>query len=415
MSEQFINQKAQDTFNLISQEINPNNIIGANHLIEKINNNKPLKGYFGTAPTGRIHIGYMKPFMKIADIINSGCELCILLADVHAFLDSRKSDLEDENKMIYYKELITESLKLLNVDMTKIHFVIGSSYQYNKSYMQDLLKYFDVVTDSQAKHAGAEVVKQCKEAKLSGLVYPLMQSLDEEHLSKQLEFELDFELGGNDQRKIFTFSVDHLGKLYPNRKFTYIMNDMISGLRNKSLERKEDYNAGSHKMSSSDSAGKIDLLFTHLEISQILKSTYCLEGEINDNTILDLCRCIIFPLLMRLNHNFVVIRKEKYGGNFIIKSYDELVEIFLNKKLHPEDLKISVAKLLFNILKPLRDHFESDKMKQILNRAYPSDEIKVESVNDKPVEVVAKSKRQLKKEAKKEKKKDNESEIIIHS
>src|SRR5437868_4517106 len=159
---QFNNEQARANYELMLHGIASNNIIGKSHLIEKLNkihsdtkeDKDVLRGYFGTAPTSKPHIGYMKPFLKIADLVEAGCEMYILLADVHAFLDSRKSDLEDQNRMLFYKELIIESLKLLNVDITKIHFVVGSSFQYSIPYIQDLLKYADVVTDTQAKHAG---------------------------------------------------------------------------------------------------------------------------------------------------------------------------------------------------------------------------------------------------------------------
>jgi len=40
----------------------------------------------------------------------------------------------------------------------------------------DLFRLSNVVTEHDAKKAGAEVVKQVENATLSGLIYPLMQS-----------------------------------------------------------------------------------------------------------------------------------------------------------------------------------------------------------------------------------------------
>ncbi|VEL22803.1 unnamed protein product [Protopolystoma xenopodis] len=48
-----------------------------------------------------------------------------------------------------------------------------------------------------ARKAGAEVVKQVANPLVSGLLYPLLQALDEEHLGVTAQF------GGVDQRKIF--------------------------------------------------------------------------------------------------------------------------------------------------------------------------------------------------------------------
>lgn len=55
-----------------------------------------------------------------------------------------------------------------------------------------------VVTEHDAKKAGAEVVKQVDNATLSGLIYPLMQALDEQYLG------VDAQFGGVDQRKVLT-------------------------------------------------------------------------------------------------------------------------------------------------------------------------------------------------------------------
>ena len=54
---------------------------------------RPLKLYWGTACTSKIHIGYFVLMMKIVDYINAGCDMTILIADLHAFLDNLKSSL----------------------------------------------------------------------------------------------------------------------------------------------------------------------------------------------------------------------------------------------------------------------------------------------------------------------------------
>ena len=41
-------------------------------VLRKILAKRPLKIYWGTAPTGRIHIGYLLPMMKLADFLRAG-------------------------------------------------------------------------------------------------------------------------------------------------------------------------------------------------------------------------------------------------------------------------------------------------------------------------------------------------------
>ncbi len=40
--------------------------------------------------------------------------------------------------------------------------------------------------------------------------------------------------------------------------------------------------------------------------------------------------------------------------------YEDVVEDFLGKKLHPDDLKPALAKAINDIIRPVREHFERD-------------------------------------------------------
>lgn len=356
----------EDKFNLIAKNIRTEDVIGKTALIEKLVSGQNLKGYFGTAPTGRVHVGYLVPLLKIAECVDAGCEIIILLADVHAFLDSRKSGLEDEAKTLYYQLIITEILKLLKADISKIRFVKGSDYQYSKPYIQDVLRVANYVSVNKAKHAGAEVVKQSDDPLMSSLIYPIMQALDETYIDEGI----DFELGGIDQRKIFMFSLDYVSKL-TNKKCAYIMNQMIPALSKVSLKNTSDPD---QKMSSSVGTNtekiKLDLLDSSKDISTKLKQTYCLTGDVDDNTILILCKNILFPVLERLGMSFTITRNPKYGGDYVISNYDELVSEFAASKLHPTDLKMSVAKMISDLLEPIRTFFEKEDMIQLLKHAY---------------------------------------------
>jgi len=42
------------------------------------------KIYWGTATTGKPHMAYFVPMSKISDFLRAGCEVTVLLADVHA-------------------------------------------------------------------------------------------------------------------------------------------------------------------------------------------------------------------------------------------------------------------------------------------------------------------------------------------
>jgi tyrosyl-tRNA synthetase len=59
-------------------------------------------------------------------------------------------------------------LKSVGVPTEKLEFVLGSSYQKSPEYVMDVYKLSSVVSEVQAKKAGAEVVKQTGNAPLSG-------------------------------------------------------------------------------------------------------------------------------------------------------------------------------------------------------------------------------------------------------
>lgn len=68
--------------------------------------------------------------MKIAQFLQAGCNVKILLADVHGFLDNLKAPIElVEHRAKYYKYCITALLRAVNVPIDKLEFVFGSSYQ----------------------------------------------------------------------------------------------------------------------------------------------------------------------------------------------------------------------------------------------------------------------------------------------
>ncbi|KAJ2643311.1 Tyrosine--tRNA ligase cytoplasmic, partial [Coemansia sp. RSA 1694] len=94
---------------------------------------RDIKLYWGTAPTGRPHIGYFVSMVKIADFLQAGCHVTILMADIHAFLDNMKAPIEQVGlRTKYYEQVIRGMLSAIGVPLEKLTFVVGSSYQLSK-------------------------------------------------------------------------------------------------------------------------------------------------------------------------------------------------------------------------------------------------------------------------------------------
>lgn len=75
-----------------------------------------------------------------------------------------------------------------------------------RAYSEDVYRISADASVHDARKAGAEVVKQVSNPLVSGLLYPLLQALDEEYL------RVDAQFGGVDQRKIFVMAERVCGK-----------------------------------------------------------------------------------------------------------------------------------------------------------------------------------------------------------
>ncbi|AAS50218.1 AAL148Wp [Eremothecium gossypii ATCC 10895] len=319
---------------------------------------RPLRLYWGTAPTGKPHCGYFVPMTKLAHFLRAGCEVTVLLADLHAFLDNMKASLEVVNYRVRYYEFVVKAiLRSINVPIEKLRFVVGSSYQTSAAYTMDLFRMSNVVSQNDAKRAGADVVKQVSNPLLSGLLYPLMQALDEEYLG------VDAQFGGVDQRKIFVLAEENMGSL-GYKKRAHLMNPMVPGL------------TMGGKMSASDPNSKIDILEEPKVVKKKINTAFCSPGEVEDNGLLSFIQYVLGPIQELKNapgyFEFFIDRPEKFGGPITYHSFEELRQAFKDQKLAPPDLKTGVADAINALLAPIREEFANNpEFQDVAAKAYP--------------------------------------------
>lgn len=231
--------------------------------------------------------------LKIAEFLKAGCTVKLLLADVHGFLDNQKAPMELVNhRTDYYRFVITELLKSVNVPIDSLQFVKGSDFELTPKYSMDLLRASALFGIHDCQRAGAEVVKQVENPLLSGLIYPLMQSLDEEYLG------VDAQFGGVDQRKIFALAKEVLPRLgYKER--CHMMNSLVPGL-------------SGGKMSSSDPDSKIDLLDSEDVVKRKLKKSFAEPRKIEGNGLISFIEYVLLPAgaLQYGEPRFLVERRE---------------------------------------------------------------------------------------------------------
>lgn len=325
-------------------------IIDEESIEKKLQNDDSLSIYWGTAPTGVPHVGYFVPILKIGDFLKAGCRVKILFADIHAYLDNMKSSWEQlEARTNFYEFLIKEMLTLVDVPLDNLEFVRGSDFQLEKNYTLDVYKLSAITSLRNAQHAGADVVKQTDNPKLSGLLYPELQALDEEYLGVDVQF------GGVDQRKIFMFAREFMPKI-GYKKRGYLMNPLIPGL------------GESGKMSSSEPNSKIDFYDTQKQIRKKISKAYCIDGVVEGNGLLSLLKYILFIHLEHKGEKFTINRPDEYGGPISFETYKEVELAFASKELSSIDLKQGVSQLLLSFLEPLQKVL--DENKELYQKAY---------------------------------------------
>lgn len=332
----------EEKFDLIKR--NTQEIVKEEELKRLLKKKKQPVVYWGTAVTGKPSLAYFFPLLKLSDFSKAGFKIKILFADLHGVLDGTPWVLL-EKRYDYYREAITQIFKALGTDLSNVEFVKGSEFQLKPEYSFDMLKIASQVSVNDCKRAAAEVVKMGENPALGGLIYPIMQTLDEHYLGVDVQF------GGLDQRKILMFARENLPKVMHHQRIE-VMIPMIPGLIGK-------------KMSSSDVRSKIDITDDEKVIKEKINKAECVEGD-PDNGVMTFLKYVIMAIKQDKNEEFLVERPKKFGGDVSYSSYEEIEKDFVEKKLHPMDLKIAVSKEIIKLLGKI----DSKKLDKMAEKAY---------------------------------------------
>lgn len=293
------------------------------------------RAYVGYEPSGVLHLGHMLTANKLLDLQEAGMEIVVLLADVHAYLNG-KGTFEEIRET---GERMREQFLAYGLDEDQTEFVYGSAFQTDEEYVLDLHELELQTTLNRAQRAMAEI-QSGETAKVSHVVYPLMQALDIEYL------DLDLAIGGLDQRKVHVLHREEIEALgYESRPclHTPILADLTTGVG---------------KMSSSTGV-TISMEDSRASIEEKVESAYCPptrdpeptdDGEQRENPVLELFQYHVFPRFDTVE----VERPDEYGGNLTYDSYEALAEDLESGELHPADAKPTLAAYLDELIAPGR-------------------------------------------------------------
>jgi tyrosyl-tRNA synthetase len=287
--------------------------------------------YVGYEPSGVLHIGHMLAANKLIDLQDAGMEVVVLLADVHAYLNDKGTFEEIEETA----EKMRKQFLAYGLDEDQTEFVYGSEFQLDDDYALDLHKLELDTTLNRAQRAMAEI-QGGETAKVSHVVYPLMQALDIEYL------DLDLAVGGLDQRKVHMLMREELPEIgYDARP---VLHTPIIA----------DLGTGEGKMSSS-SGVTISMEDSTEEIEEKVNSAFCPptrepEGDL-ENPVLEIFQYHVFPRF----ETVVVERPDEYGGNLEYDDYETLADDVESGELHPADAKSALATHLDELVAPGRE------------------------------------------------------------
>ncbi|NIB98191.1 tyrosine--tRNA ligase [Halobacterium sp. R2-5] len=289
------------------------------------------RAYVGYEPSGVLHLGHLLTANKLIDLQDAGLDVVVLLADVHAYLNGKGSFEEIRATADQMKE----QFLAYGLDDEQTEFVLGSDYQLDDDYELDLHELELSTSLKRAQRAMAEI-QSGETAKVSHVVYPLMQALDIEYL------DVDVAIGGMDQRKVHMLAREELPSLgYEKRP---AIHTPIVG----------DLGTGEGKMSSSEGV-TISMEDSTEDLAEKVNSAFCPptrdpEGDLV-NPVLELFQYHVFPRFEAV----VVERPDEYGGNLEYDDYEALAADLESGELHPADAKGALADYLDELIAPGRE------------------------------------------------------------
>ncbi len=334
-------------------------IIGEEELTKLLESGEELVAYDGFEPSGQIHIaqGLLRA-INVNKITKAGVKFKMLVADWHAMANNKMGgDLE---KIQTVGKYFIEVWKASGMDLSKVEFVWASDLVKDPKYWELVIK----VGRSNALRRfirTAEIMGREESLdKLTGamIIYSCMQVSDIFYLGAKI-CQL-----GMDQRKVNMLARE-IGPILGFWKPVVVSHHMLLGLQQKSKiksQKSKIERTIELKMSKSKPESAIFMTDTKEDVERKINKAYCPEGVIEENPILEYYKYIIFESFDRLGVDKIVIeRPEKFGGNVILNSFQDFERKFANKEIHPMDLKITLAKLLNQLLDPVRRHFEENQ------------------------------------------------------
>ena len=368
-----------EKFNLITRNLEET--LTEDELKGLIKSDKPLVHYIGFEISGKVHLGQgLAVMQKVKEVHDAGAETIIWLADWHGWINNKlDGTLETASKMAreYFAEAMKAAYLCVGGNPNDLVFKQGSELYQDMDFWAKTIKVAKATTLSRMMRSTDIMGRLARESSSSATIfYPAMQAAD------IFQMGVNIAHAGTDQRNVHIVARD-AAKEVGFAKPIAIHHHLIMGLKPlgesndpklKELANKASGTSGlsyeekaelitSLKMSKSKPDTAIFITDSPEEIKRKVNNAYCPEGTVEFNPILDWTKYLIFYFD---GSTLTISRKEEHGGEITYKSYDELEKDYLDKKLHPQDLKAAIAEWLITRLEPARVYFEDPERKKAL-------------------------------------------------
>jgi len=334
-------------------------IVKEDDLKELLNSDKELIAYDGFEPSGNVHIaqGIMRA-INVNKMTKAGVKFKMLVADWHGWANNKMGgDLE---KIQIVGKYLIEVWQACGMDLTNVEFVWASDLAKDDNYWKLVMQVARNSTVKRILRCGQIMGRREGEVQqASQILYPCMQAADIFFL------KADICQLGMDQRKVNVLARE-IGPKLGFWKPTIVSHHMLMGLGKPASDAKDTTERTiDMKMSKSKPDTAVFMTDSEEDIKRKIGKAYCLEGEINENPVLEYCKYIIFEKFDQVK----IERPEKFGGNLEFLKYEDLEDAFSKKELHPMDLKQAVGFYINELVKPVREYFEKDpKAKELLEK-----------------------------------------------
>ncbi|MEI6849920.1 MAG: tyrosine--tRNA ligase [archaeon] len=343
-----------ERLDLIKSVADGGELIGEDEIRKMLESGKEIVAYDGFEPSGLAHIPFgLLRAENLKVMQKAGVKFKLWLADYFAFINNKLGgDMERIRKA---GEYFIEVWKACGVDTDKVEIIWASDRMDSIKYWDKVLKVAKETTLNRTMRA--TTIMGRKEGELQStaqLFYPTMQVSD--------IFELDVDICqlGLDQRRANILGREIADKL-KWKKPAVVSHHMIMGLQGVQPGADKEEIIMASKMSKSKPESCIYMHDTEDEIKRKMNKAYCPEKIIEGNPIFDYFKYLVFKRYDKIK----ITRPEKFGGNLEL-NYDELVSVYEKGNLHPMDLKNSISFYLNEMIKPIRDYFETNKKAKAL-------------------------------------------------